>query len=614
MASLFDTDGNPSPDLLSAPKPIPGADTPKYNGPKQFGGTGQVEVPDTTQGMGAGELALAGMGGELNDLGQGLKEKAQLAFRPKGPEGDKMLADINTARSEREQINQQLYRNPSANVGRFAAQAIPAIAAPSRLGAQVALQAALDFAKPGGDNVTGFGSEAISSGINALRGGTSMYGVGKGMQVLGKLAGAATGSMTPAGEAALRTDEAARNLGLPPLSVGQLAPDSAFGKIDAALPGSGQRVIDQAAALDQATGKPLSLPEGDVWRKGAAYQDELKQAVQNRLDLGTQKYRDVDSYVAANGLQGIKPTYTANVLTSKNNKGYQSALDDLEYYGFDGARNVPGMNAAQIKSQPMTFEEYHNLRVATNKSLNTAQRAIDTSRRIGTSLDPELIQKRAYLSDLKTALDSDAERWASLNQGNGDALGLYKDATNYYRDVVAPTVLDNPIAGKLLSRRNGFKDGEEATRASLSNSGMPKVDLLQPTMTDRGADMTQVLRNLPDVRERLLFGKSPDQSSVGPVLRAALTAAGHPISAVEAISSHLPGIDRLMESGLMKRLFFAQNPLEGASPALQGGLSAVRSRFAPSQGLVPRAAYGAAQYPQDSVDDYLRGVSASPKH
>jgi hypothetical protein len=606
MANLFDENdqfvGGPESPAVSAPPPRPAGTNPTTGKPLTMADVKTAmfgNKPDYSMGMNPAQLALAGAGGEFNEIGQGLMEKLQLLGKPKGDAGQALIDKINTDRAERAKINEMLYSNPSAVIGRIGASVIPAIAAPARLGAQVALTGATEFAKPGGDAVSGLGSELAGSTLRGATGAGATWGIGKLVNALGRSIGAARQQYTPEGVEAMKTSEAAQRLGLPPPTIGQLDPTSALGQVERNIPGYGARVVNQARALEKATGAE-SVP--GVFDKGATYAKELADAARNRLDLGAQKYKAVDDFVEANGLSGYNPKYTANIITNVKNSGYPRAQELLDKYGWD-ISPVAGASASDLKSTELPMTTYHEMRVATNRALNKVNRMLD-----GPVPTAEDRAAKKYLSNLKTALDSDASDWAAKNKGNEDAMNLYKQATEYYRDVVAPTVLENPLASKLLSRTRGFPTGEEALRASLSTTGRPRADLLRPTMSQTGEDITQVLRNLPDVTESAMSGSVPSSPEWNP-LRLAGTAMGHPIGAMEALLSHVPGLSEISSSPLAKKLYFSRNALEGAAPeaaqVARTGLQDIQARQLPSQGLLPRAAWGAAKVPQSDAQDLI---------
>ena len=158
----------------------------------------------------------------------------------------------------------------------------------------------------------------------------------------------------------------------------------------------------------------------------------------------------------------------------------------------------------------------------------------------------------------------------------------------------------------------------EGLQSATNISNIPLVDLLQPTMSRRGADMTDVLRNLGDVRSTALAKdmKAPNTGDgVGQVIRAAW---GQPVAAVETAISRLPGLRSLSESNLAAKLYGAENLVEGALPthqpvlsALQsGGLGGLRARLVPKQGVLPRSSYGLVQYPQEALDDRVRKLGS----
>lgn len=578
----------------------------------------QTPTSDTSYGMSPLQLGLAGAGSDINELYQGLKEKGQMAFAPEGKAGAELLAKIQADRAERAAINKQLMANPEAQAGRFASQAITAAAAPARIPAQIALEGALAFAKPGSEKPSSIGGELLNSVLQGGVGAGTAGIIGKGVQGLGKIGGTIAGKLTPEGEVAMRTKGAAQRLGLPPTSLGQLYPTSPMASVEKALPGYGERVVSQAKELRNVLDRPLQLPEGEVSDVGRAYVDELAAAAQQRIAQGAEKYKAVDEYIAANNLGGFKPMYTARAITNTNNPGYEVATELLGRYGFDAAA-TKGAKASDLGKADLSFDNFHTMRTAANKALNTLNRGIDTAERMGTSIPAENRAARKYLQDFKTALDSDAESWAARHAENKDALNLYKNATKYYRDVVAPTVLENPVARKAMSQARGFKTGQEGLSASTSNAGIPMVDRLYPTMTPRGQDMTDVLRNLPDVRSTALSRDMQVPETRGGLSQVLRTITGHPLTVVETVASRIPGLKGLSESNLASRLYGAQNVLEAAPPTSvppllalqQKGIPGLRNRLAPSQGILPRAAYGIAQYPQGALNERARRLLAT---
>jgi len=477
----------------------------------------------------------------------------------------------------------------------------------------MALEGAINFARPGGEKPTGIGGELINSLLQGGIGAVTTGAVGKGVQTLGKIGGAVSSKYTPEGEVALRTKEAAQRLGLPPTSLGQLYPTSPMASVEKALPGYGERVVDQAKSLRNVLDRPIQLPEGEVPDVGRAYVDELAAAAADRVAKGSEKYKAVDEYVAANNLGGFKPMYTARAITNTNNPGYEVASELLGRYGFDAAA-TKGAKASDLAKADLSFDNFHTMRTAANKALNTLNRGIDTAERMGTSIPAENRAARKYLQDFKTSLDSDAEAWAAKHKGNEEALGLYQDATKYYRDVVAPTVLENPIARKSMSQARGYKSGQEGLSAATSSVGIPMVDRLYPTMTRRGQDMTDVLRNLPDVRATALSRDMQVPETRGGLMQVLRAATGHPLTAAETVASRIPGIRNLSESNTAARLVGAQDVLAGQAPTSvppllalqQQGIPGLRNRVLPTQGVLPRAAYGAAQYPQGALNERSR--------
>lgn len=555
--------------------------------------------PDASQGMSGLELALAGAGGELQDIGSGLKEKLQLAFRPEGDAGREIVKEIAKNRAERAAINKQLYSNPEAVAGKFGANAVIGAATPARIGAQMATQGMLEAAKPGTEAPQSVWPELVNS---ALHGGVSAGAtgvVGKGLGALGRTIGAARGNLTEEGASALATKKAASDLGLSPTGVEQLYPNSTYGRIMRTLPGYEDRVINQARELAKRLDEPMHTPEGDVPDVGRKFVGELANAAENRLRLGADKYKAVDEFIEANGLGNFKPMYTARAVTNTNNPGYEVASDLLTRYGFD-AKAVAGQNASELGKADLSFANFHTMRTAANKALSSLDRGIATAERMGTPIPAENRAARKFLSDFKTALDSDAERWAAKHKSNEDALDLYRDATKYYREVVAPTVLDNPVARKAMSRRSPYRTGHEGLAATTSEAGSKFVDRLIPTMGEEGLAMNTVLRGLPDVRKQVL---SPDPTSSSGLVGLYQLSKGVLAPPLKAVQTAL---SPLSESEVAARLMGAKNELRGSAPSGGGILRALqqgnlRQRVLPEQGVLPRAAWGMAQYPSDEL-------------
>jgi len=564
---------------------------------------------NTSQGMDPVTLALAGMGAGFNELGQGAKEKLQMLFASKEAEPE-LLAQIAADRAERKTANEALLSNPVASFGNLSGTVATAAAAPARLPAQMALEAGLSFIKPGSEKPTGLGNELGSSGLDSLISSGTLGVLGKGLQGAGKVLGAATGDLTPAGVRAMQTKKAAQNLGLPPTSLGQLYPESTISTVERALPGYGARTVAQAKALRTALDRPTVLPEGEVSDVGRAYVDELRQAGANRMKLAGEKYKDVDRFVEAQGLGGVTPLYAARAITNTNNPGYDVATNLLGRYGFDAAA-TRGATAKELAAVPLAFENIHTMRVAANKALNTIRRGISSAEAQGASIPAENAAAEKYLRDFKTALDSDTEAWAARHASNKEALDKYKSATEYFKNVAAPTVLDNKLARKAMSSTRGFPSGGAGLRAATGTEGTHSVDLLYPTMTQRGQDMTDVLRNLSDVRATALSQDLAAPKSGTEAWRLIPAAVGHPLTAAETAISRIPGLQALSESGAAARLMGANNKLVGASPTSLSPLAALRSgqlraRLAPSQGVLPRVAWGAAQVPQEALDERAR--------
>lgn len=478
---------------------------------------------------------FAALGGALQEPVLGSLEKLQLAFPGRGAAGDATRQRIATDRATRRGALRQLEETPAGMVGATVGKGLPYAMATSP-GAAASVGFGTGFLGGGPDSPGGLGDELGSSLVKGVIESATAWAPAKALQGLGKVAGATTGQMTKEGVRAKEIEDAAKRLGIPTPSFGQTYPNSWVSAFERAAPTHARLVDEQAEALFSVLKKDTKYGVPDA---GGAYLDELRNAVKTRYDLGGQMYQKVDDVVQNLGLGPMRPSYTANVLKNVNNPGFQLATEELGKYGFD-ASLMAGVPTKQLGQIPLSFADYNTARVAVNKAYGNIVRSLDNAQFSGQAPSAELKAARGYLKDLRDALDSDAARWAKQNAGNTEALTAFKEANNYWKEQVVPTVVENPFARKVGSSRRGFPTGERATSLSLSTANTPLVDRLLPTMSDRGADMTVMLRNLPEVRATALSDEAV-QTPRGPLHALAQAAEGRrDIGVLEKLAANTP--------------------------------------------------------------------------
>ena len=478
---------------------------------------------------------MAALGGALQEPVLGGMEKLRIMFPGRGAAGEEEPKRIGAERAARRATLRELEETPAGMLGATLGKGLPYALAQSP-GAVGTAGALTGFLGGGPDRPSGPFSELGASGVQAGIEGLSGWLPAKALQAAGKAVGATTGQLTKEGIRAKEIEEAAQRLGVPRPTFGQTYPNSWVSAFEKADSSHAKLVNEQAEALYNVMKKDTPYGVPDV---GGAYLDQLKQAVKNRYDLGAKMYQNVDDIVSSQGLGTLRPTYTANVLKNTGNPGYQTAVEELSKYGFE-AGNMLGTTAAQLRQIPLSFADYNTARVATNKAWGNLNRAIDNAQFSGNAPSTELKAARKYLGDLRDALDSDAERWATQNAGNKEAVDAFKNANKYWKEQVVPTVVENPFARKVASQRRGFPTGERATSLSLSSANIPLVDRLLPTMSGPGEDMTVLLRNLPEVRATALTDEAA-QTPRGTLHALAQAAEGRrDIGVLEKLASNIP--------------------------------------------------------------------------
>ena len=571
------------------------------------------------QGMSGPKLFLTGMGGDVASMLQGISDKARIAFRPVGEAGEEALRELNRERENRRTSNAVLYDNPEALGGRFASQFLQSVAAPARLGAQTALAAGQEFTRAPIGPTSGLASELINSGVNAAEAGGLTALMSAPLSLLGKGAGAATGRFTPEGSSAMALNDAARGHGVK-MRIADLDPWSSFGQIERRLPGQTRAVAKQATQLKDAVSAVRDIPSKTGrstearLMEGEKLRTALTDASDDLMQAGAKRWDALDDFVTANKLRPVVPDDlfrkledVAQTYTPKNAKGaWEPAknpifqrVDDIDPKVGSLLRQVAGSTYQDV-AKGVPFSSLNEMRVAIGKAYGKARR--DFARAAEPSAD--LRAARDELGSLYGKLNNDIERWGTINAKHAEGKALFNDAVGFWRDRIVPDVINNPLAGKAskgwIGRDpRGFTEPRQLYTALESHPD--QINRLRDGMTPEGRSLIDTFLAAEDARRAMATGKLPAAgwSEAAGLLPLAL---GHPLSALGAITSHLPGTTGLATSRPVKTLHFARDLTRGVPPSAL-----------PSLDLIPRAAWGAAQYPIQELEDYERGLTNRPQ-
>lgn len=512
---------------------------------------------------------LAAAGGALQEPFLQAGEKFELAFPGKTEEAEKAtIQRIGQERGARKEAMRQLTETTSGQFGGFVGQALPYVAGGTSAGGQAALAGALGFLGGGPEKPTGFGNEMANSAFTGATDAAITGTVTKGLQgAVGMGRGAMGQYESPAAAKAMELDAAARRLGLPPTTIGQL--DVTAPKTLRAHPELAQ---EQAAALESrmAGQRQVPAPGGGMETQvvpGGRLDAGLKEAVNVRKTQARGMYEDVDVFAQNQGLSNVPANYTVNTLSSINSKltpqgkaptGNNLVFNLLDTYDPDAFMWLKQAGDPKTaRSAGMSMTQYHDSRVAVGRALNALDRVPPANR------TADQIDAQKMLVELKDALDNDVGRWAKQNSGNEEAMALYNRAKDFYAKVAAPA-LNNPYARKAASVTRGFQSPEAMYAATVNPTNRSLVERLAQTASPETADMLNVLQNLPDVGAIAARGTAPASASaseLGALVRAGV---GHPgLSMLEAA----PGLRWLSSQRPAKWAYFgAPAPAAVAGP------------------------------------------------
>lgn len=527
---------------------------------------------------------LAGLGGAMLEPVMGAAEKFELMFPGEGAAGQERVRQIGAERTARRGALSQLKETPAGQLGAFAGEVLPYVAASPTIPAQMGVGVGLGFLRGGPDRPTGIGQELATSALSGATEGATTGAMMKGAQWLGTGINAARGKYSNDGQKLMDIDAAAQRLGL----TGDIAPS--VRQLALNVPESAEQVGRQADKLRGTLSTTRQVPgaTGGVATQtipGGVLREELVDAVKTRYTQATQKYQAVDQLAQQTGAGNISPIYSVPQLVRlqknavKGDEASQlaaSMINDYDQYALSwiGQPLAQGASQQQIKAAGIPVTTYHETRVAVGKALNNLQRTNPANK---TSAQ---VRAQELLTDLKNGLDNEAEQWAKRNSTNRDVMDAYNDAREFYAKVVAPAVIENPLARKATTRRAPWTTAEEMYTAVSNPRNEELVARLEPTLGAAGTDALTTLRGLPDVGHAMATRRAPNAPMRGGLEMANVLAAlrGHPTA---ALTSFAPGLGWAGRTGTAKRLYAAEDPLN-------------------------RAVSGAVQYPQENLDRRTR--------
>jgi len=542
---------------------------------------------DLTKGMSGPELFAAGMGQRAMQIPRGLKELGVGAFGT--PEE---IAAHNQEKAAQSAIDAPLLNTWEGKAGGFGTDALLAALMPARSGVQALTQGVGAALSPTPGPISGLDLPARALQGATAAGTTAL--IASPLQLLGRVAGAATKRYTPEGQEALRLNDAANRLGVR-RNVGGLDPSSSINAFETNLPGYARTVEEQAKNFSKAADVTKDIPSktGKSFESRKLGGENLRQAVEeggkNLEGVGGSLWKDLDSFIVQNNIApvGAKNTQArVNDIVQKytpiTKKGMQidknPAIQRISEYDPDSAQLMTQLlaNPGQVPTVP--FSDLHKLSSAVGKAMGRAEK--DASAPGASLLDRQM---KRELKDLYGSLMSDVDNWGTKNP---QAKSMYDEAKTFWRDAVVPGALTNKVYSKASKGVYGMNPRGYSEPSQLYSDVVKNPRAMQdlyPYMSQPGRDLTDTLQTMPDVARSLITNTPhPPAPGMGTLTTLAGMAVGSPLQLVKGVISHTPGFQTLATSDPAKRLYFSRDVLRD-TPA-------------------GRAAYGALQYPQDQLE------------
>jgi hypothetical protein len=370
----------------------------------------------------------------------------------------------------------------------------------------------------------------------------------------------------------MELDDAARRLGLPSPTIGQLDPFA-----PEVLRAHPERAMQQARALEQRIGAKRTVPSpaGGMEEQvvpGGMLKAGVEDAINARKQQADAMYSAVNDYVQANNLPNITPQETINVLQdiayrytrpgkSHDSNKIFSAFDAQNPHAFAWLKNAGSPKAA--RQAGMGFSDYQDARTLVN-GLLTNYKATDAASR-KTWQDKAILD----LGRLLKALDADADRWTVTNATHKEAVALFQRARDFYRTVAAPSTKGSTLEnmGLPIGHKGGYENIESFYNDIINPANRSLIDRLLPTASRETRDALNVLQNLPDVGPIVARSKIPTSAERSGLSSLVAGVTGHPgLALMEAA----PGLRWLSSQRPIKSFYFGAPPTTRAmGPAIQ---------------------------------------------
>lgn len=553
---------------------------------------------DTTQGMNALELGLAGAGREALRIPRGMKELAIGAFGT--PEE---ISQYNQEKSERNRIDAQLMSNWPAKAGSMATNMLTAGVLPAKLAPQILAAGVGAAVSPTQGDIKGM--ELPTRALQGAEAAGATAAIGVPLRLMGRAAGAAGQRYTPEGQEALRLNEAAKRLGIR-RNVGGLDPSSSANAFETNLPGYARTVEDQTKAFSDAARVVKDIPSksGRSFESRTLEGEKVRQAIQdageNLKGVGDSLWGDLDNYITQNNIPGVVAATSQSKVgdiiqkyTPITRRGMQidknPVLQRISEYDPEASQLLTQFVANPKSAPVMPFSDLHKIQAAVGRALGRAEKDAGAP---GASMSDR--QVRTELKKLYGSLMSDVDSWGTKNP---QAQDMFNEARTFWRDVVVPGTMTNKVFNKASKGVYGMNPRGYLEPKQLYSDvvGNPRaMQDLYPYMGQEGRDFIDTLSTMPDVARALSTNTPhPPAPGMGTLTTAAGMLVGSPLQLAKGALSHAPGFERLASSDAAKRFYFARDVLEN-TPA-------------------GHVAWGLSQYPQERLQGGLRSLRERTK-